>query len=268
MSKSINKPVMEIGEAVEQYIYSLEPCQANEVNRILAVFINWFGKGRLLNSLTPSDIARYCQKYPSSDPELERKLETVRSFMGYTRQAGWTRANLAIHVKHRKTRNNHVLQKPAREPVYLTTEGYDAIKAELEILVNRKPSILQAIRTAAADKDFRENSPLAAAKEELGHVEGRIQELEETLKLAKITNNNGHGHKTIGLGDCVVLKDSASGEMLSYTIVSTRESNPMQGRISDSSPLGKALVGKNCGESVTVCVPAGKMNYYIESVNK
>ena len=119
---------------------------------------------------------------------------------------------------------------------------------------------------AAADKDFRENSPLEAAREQRGYLEGRIEELERALKSATVL---GEGQKTtlkVKIGDSVSLRDLASGEELRYMIVSPREVDPTQGKISNVSPIGRALIGRGQEEVVEVVAPAGKLRYQVKQV--
>ncbi|MCL2706560.1 MAG: transcription elongation factor GreA [Dehalococcoidia bacterium] len=149
----------------------------------------------------------------------------------------------------------------------LTQKGYDNIVKELGDLKNQRPQVLDDIRRAAADKDFRENAPLHAAREQLSYMDGRIQELEATLKNATIIAPNKQHGLQICLGKTVTLVDLASGKMHCYTIVGPKEANPTGGKISHISPIGKALIGHSQGETVDVVVPSGKVCYRIDAVD-
>ncbi|OGO06490.1 MAG: hypothetical protein A2Y92_01505 [Chloroflexi bacterium RBG_13_57_8] len=140
--------------------------------------------------------------------------------------------------------------------------------AELEDLKTKSQELIVAIKLAAADKDFRENAPLAAAREERGHVEGRIKELQETVKAAVIIEDVKKPAKKSGVGDKMVLSDLASGEECCYIIVDPREADALKGKISTASPLGKALIGRNDGETVEITAPAGKMRYQIKRIER
>ena len=148
----------------------------------------------------------------------------------------------------------------------MTRQGYDQIKQELESLRSKRPQTIDEISRAAADKDFRENAPLDAAREKLAHIDGRIRELEATMKSAVLIEGKVTTPTKVGIGDRVLLRDVASGEKLFFTIVSPKEVNPARGKISNSSPLGRAVVGKGCGEVVEVTVPVGRLCYRIEEV--
>lgn len=140
------------------------------------------------------------------------------------------------------------------------------MKKELAALKSKRPQIIDEIRRAAADKDFRENAPLAAAREDLSHLEGRIKELEETLKSAVLIGDQPKVTPKAGIGSSIVLRDLVSAEELNYTIVSPREVNPAKGKISNASPIGKAIIGRAQGDTVEIKVPAGRLRYEIRQV--
>ena len=148
----------------------------------------------------------------------------------------------------------------------MTQQGYDELKNELAALLSKRPEAIDEMRRAAADKDFRENAPLDAAKERRGHLEGRIMELEETLSSAVTIDGKREGTLKVGLGDSIVLEDLVSGEELRYTLVSPREVDPAKGKISGASPIGRATIGKGEGEAVEVTVPAGRLRYRIKQI--
>jgi len=124
------------------------------------------------------------------------------------------------------------------------------------------------MRRAAADKDFRENAPLDAAREERGQLEGRIRELEETLKLATIIDEKQEVALRASIGDSILLRNVATGEEVCYMIVSPREADPTKDRISSASPIGKAALGRSRGEIIEVVAPAGKLRYQIKQIER
>jgi transcription elongation factor GreA len=154
------------------------------------------------------------------------------------------------------------------EKPHLTRQGYDELKAELTALKDKRTQAIDEIRKAAADKDFRENAPLEAAREQRGHLEGRIRELEEILKSATIIDDEHKSTLKAGIGDKVVLRNLASDEELYYMLVSPREVDPTKGKISSASPVGKAVIGRAEGEVIEVVVPAGKLRYQVEQIRR
>ncbi|GAG34627.1 unnamed protein product, partial [marine sediment metagenome] len=183
---------------------------------------------------------------------------------------GWSKTNLAIHLKARKGKTR--LRSPSRrgspQTVSLTQQGYAELEAELAALQSKRPQAIDEIRRAAADKDFRENVPLEAAREQRGHLEGRIMELEETLKSAVVIDEKQQGTLKVSLGDNVVLRDLDSGEELRYMLVSPSEVDPSRGKISSASPIGRAIVGKGQGETVEITAPVGKLRYQIKQIER
>jgi transcription elongation factor GreA len=140
------------------------------------------------------------------------------------------------------------------------------VQSELESQKPERQSIAQEIRLAAADKDFRENAPLEAAKERQGHVEGKIRELETTLNAAAVVVEKGQEVHRARMHSTVVLSDLVSGEELTYTLVGPRDIAPLEGKISILSPVGKAVMDHQEGETVKVAAPSGTLSYRIKKI--
>ena len=259
-----------IGEAAVQFLATL-PSQKREASQPeVYKFARWYGWDRSFTRLAPPDVAGYAEQLSLSDTDYTKKLELVRSFLTYAKKAGWSRTNLATHLKTKKSKSGSqvVASRAQPETVSLTQQRYDELKAEIATLKARSRELIVEIQRAAADKDFRENAPLAAAREERGHVEGRIKELEETLKVATIIDEKREPAVKTGVGDTIILTDLASGEELRYMIVDPREVDPSRGKISIASPLGKALIGRRDGETIEITAPAGKLRYQIKRVER
>ena len=150
----------------------------------------------------------------------------------------------------------------------MTQQGYTELEAELATLQSKSSQAIDEIRRAAADKDFRENAPLQAAREQRGQLEGRIMELEETLKSALVIDEKRENTLTVSVGDSVILVNLNSGEELRYTLVSPREVDPAGGKISHVSPIGRAIIDRGQGEIVEVAAPVGKLRYQIKQVER
>lgn len=151
------------------------------------------------------------------------------------------------------------------KPTYLSREGLDRLRAELEEMINvRRPEVATRIHDAKEHGDLTENAEYEDAKNEQAFVEGRIQTLEALIKNATIIEEN-HSNDHVQIGSTVVLK-SADGEER-FTIVGSTEARPNEGRISNESPVGRALLGKKKGEKVVVRVPAGDFTYTIVNIS-
>ena len=146
---------------------------------------------------------------------------------------------------------------------YLTKHGLKELNEELKVLVNEKrPKMIKRVAVARSHGDLSENSEYTAAREDLSFIEGRINELEELINKAKIIENSKSDKVT--LGSKVTVKVNGSSQ--TYEVVGELEADPMKKKISNTSPLGKALLGKKNGNKIEVEAPAGKVQYYIEKI--
>lgn len=151
------------------------------------------------------------------------------------------------------------------KPIYLSREGLERARAELEELINvRRPEVAARIHDAKEHGDLNENAEYEDAKNEQAFVEGRIQALEALIKNATIIDDN-HSSDHVQIGSTVVVR-SPDGEER-FTIVGSAEARPNEGRISNESPVGRALLGKKKGDKVLVRVPAGDFTYTIVSIS-
>jgi transcription elongation factor GreA len=149
------------------------------------------------------------------------------------------------------------------KPVYLTPEGVERLNAELRHLITEeRPRVAQRIHDAGRDGDITENAEYEDAKQEQSFLEGRIATIEAQLKNAEVIEHP-NGDK-VKIGSTVVIQGPDGKETL--TIVGSAEAAPREGRISNESPVGSALMGHKKGESVTVQAPAGPMTYTLVTV--
>jgi transcription elongation factor GreA len=147
---------------------------------------------------------------------------------------------------------------------HLTPEGIQALKDELHDLVtNKRAEIAERLKIAKADGDLNENAMWDSARDEQSFIEGRINEIDHILKHATvIESKKKSGHVSLGSTVHVELEDGQQR----YVIVGSTEANPEEGKISDESPIGKALLGRKPGDEVEISVPAGVMVYKITKV--
>jgi transcription elongation factor GreA len=144
------------------------------------------------------------------------------------------------------------------ERVPMTLEGYKNLEEELQRLkAVERPRIIAAISEARAHGDLSENAEYHAAKEQQGLNEARVAELEDKINRAEIIDISKLSGDTIKFGATVTLADEDSGENVTYTIVGDTEANLRERKISISSPIARALIGKSKGESVDVTTPKG-----------
>ncbi|GGB35514.1 transcription elongation factor GreA [Roseibium aquae] len=153
------------------------------------------------------------------------------------------------------------------EKVPMTTAGYAMLQEELKQRTSvERPRIVEAIAEARAHGDLSENAEYHAAKEAQSHNEGRIAELEDKLSRAEVIDVTKLGGDVIKFGATVSLIDEDTEEEKRYMIVGDVEADVKQNRISISSPIARALIGKGVGDSVEVAAPGGARSYEITEV--
>ena len=146
----------------------------------------------------------------------------------------------------------------------MTRAGYEKLEQELRHLKSvERPENVREIEAARAHGDISENAEFHAAKERQGHLEGRLRLLEDKLARAQVIDTTGQVPDKVRFGVTVTLEDVENGEQATYTILGEDESDVSQGRISVTSPVARALLGKEVGESVTVRVPKGTREFEI-----
>ncbi|WP_276357772.1 transcription elongation factor GreA [Cohnella caldifontis] len=153
--------------------------------------------------------------------------------------------------------------------VLLTPDGLKKLEEELENLKSvKRREVAERIKIAIGYGDISENSEYEDAKNEQAFIEGRIITLEKMLRNARIINNEEIDLETVSIGSTVIVEDVEFGDTMEYTIVGTAESDPGQNKISNESPVGKAMIGKKKGTIVEVSVPAGIIQYKIVDIKK
>jgi transcription elongation factor GreA len=250
-----------LAEAADAFLVHLPPEERGKIQAEVLKFVRWLGSSRQVQEVSPMDVASYGEQITPS------AAKPLRSFLTYVRKKSSGSIALAPHLRAKKTSSKTaaVWQSSHQDRVTLTAEGYAKLERELADLKSQRSKVLEDIQVAAADKDFRENAPLAAAREQKAHLEGRIKEIEAILSRAKMIVED-RDTTTAKLGDTVVLRDLSSDKELTYTLVDSREANPIKGRLSVASPLGKAISGKQIGQTLEVAAPAGTFSCRIESI--
>jgi len=146
----------------------------------------------------------------------------------------------------------------------LTQDGIDEMKQELEQLIAERPEVTERIRTARELGDLSENAEYASARAEQERNESRIAEVEHILKNVEVISAPKNGTK-VHLGSIVKLK--GQGKEKQFQVVGTVEADPLSGKISDESPIGKALLGKKVGDEVEIVTPAETITYTVDSIS-
>jgi len=153
--------------------------------------------------------------------------------------------------------------------VILTIDGLRKLEDELEHLKSSKRrDVAERIKQAIEFGDITENSEYEDAKNEQAFIEGRILTLEKMLRNARVIDDNDINTDEVSVGSTVQIKDLELGDVLEYTIVGSAEADPIANKISNESPVGKAILGQNIGGVVEINVPAGTLKYQILGIRK
>jgi len=151
--------------------------------------------------------------------------------------------------------------------VILTQNGLEKLEKELEHLKSAKRrEVADRIKTAISFGDISENSEYEDAKNEQAFIEGRIITLEKMLRNVRVIEESGVRSNTVEIGSTVLLRDLEYNEDFQYTIVGSAEANPTESKISNESPVGKAILGRGIGDVVEVSVPAGLLKHQIVKI--
>lgn len=152
------------------------------------------------------------------------------------------------------------------DATYLTAEGLEKLKKELaELKGPGRENISKRLRAAIEMGDLSENADYIQAKEEQGFLEGRIQELETTLRNVEVIDDKAKTLDRVDIGNVVTVQEESFPEE-KYYLVGPKEADPTNGRISYESPIGKALIGKSVGDDVKIQTPGGSINLTIRKI--
>lgn len=155
------------------------------------------------------------------------------------------------------------------EKVFMTEDGLRKLETELEFLKGEKRrEVSEKIKVALGYGDLSENSEYDEAKNEQAMVEARIMELEAMLQNVQLIDETTMAADIVHLGTKLTVHDEEAGEDITYQIVGSKEANPLEDRISDESPVGKALLGHRQGDVVDVETPGGAVKYHILSIEQ
>lgn len=251
---------------------------AKEGYQELRRFIRWSGD-REVGRFTPHDMEQYAREVGQSGADsAQQRLQPVKAFVDYWREQGWITIRLATHLRPPRSkvtgkaagsRPTAVRQASHQEGItYLSQEGYNRLLQQVEDLKAERVSVTEEIRRAMADKDFRENAPLDAAKDRQGRIETQIRELEASIANAQILPEGGDADLTRStVGARMKVKNKETGDVLEYTLVDAREADVASRRISIQSPVGQALLDHAIGEEVTIPTPKGTLTYIVQDIN-
>mgnify|MGYP001404653592 CR=1 FL=1 len=239
-----------------------------ELNR----FIRWCGRERDVGKLTPSEIEGFCTTLEGIGDDRVHRLTILKMFLSHLYRSGLTASDLSKHARIRrsvKTSRARGIKVNSLPSLQLTEEHFLVMQEQLTELKQARIRVSKEIRHAAADKDVSENSPLDVAREQQGHIEARIREIENTLRRATLlekVDKKTLKRGKVTLGSRVTIRHKETRSETRYLLVNTNEADPSKGKLSVESPVGKALVSRSLGETVEVSTPSGPVLYKISKL--
>lgn len=241
----------------------LDPSARAEIAR----FVSWYGGERRIGAITAHELTQYAEAQSKSASGQSDRLNPLKALFMHAKKQGWTATNLGASLRVKKAaRRRGEAVSALQQRRAMTADGLAAAQQELAELIAERPQIARTLELARADKDFRENAPLDAARDTQAHHEGRIRALEAQIAQADVVGGAAEGEARVGSN--VILHNLVSGQTVEYTLVGQNEVDATGGKISVASPVGHAVVGHRAGEEVEVSAPSGVIRFRLESVEE
>ena len=280
------KPVNTLIKSVNLYTNRMRKSRKETIKNDLSSFIQWLTisldnksydensnlENINLNIIEPFFIEQYVKltNLKHSNQNASKKLTVARDYLNYIHTEGFTESNLGNHIRNKKGRRSGSVSLKSKvhegDLVEISQEYHDSLEKELNVKYKEREDVVVDINKAAADKDFRENAPLEAAREKQGLIESQIKTIEETLRKSVIfnTKRSNKKNKIAQIGSKVTLEKE--NKRTKINLVASPEADVNLSKISLESPLGKALLGKGENDHVTISAPAGEIKYKIVKV--
>lgn len=255
-------------EALNHFENSLaqEPEKARTEVPIVAKFVEFVGRDRLMGDLSSAEVGKYAQQLGSGSPE---RVEPLRAFLAYASRLAFTEQNLVpalqLGPNAGGSRGRNAAEDLGGNAYHVTLEGLERLEKQIAEEKSHRPEIAQKLHDAMQDKDFRENAPLDAARDEQAHLEARIRDLEQRLRNAVIIDERSKAGRA-NVGSVVKLLNVKVNKEQTITLVSPNEVDPASGKISIASPMGVAVMNHASGDEVTVNAPSGAMTFRVLDV--
>jgi transcription elongation factor GreA len=269
--ESPSAPIVQttLGDALQEYLASLKPALYHEHESYVRKYVEHADPSTNPATLTGSKVESYAEsQIRAADPNAQKRVEALKAFFQFLKKKNYTTANFGINVRVRRTggRTGTSAVRIEEAPVEMTADGLEALKKELSEIESKIPDLVKSIEVARSDGDLRENAPYHAAREALAFTNDRKQRIETSLKRAVVVDRSGHDEGLAALGSMVTVTHVEKNRQETYQLVSSREANARERRISVESPVGQKLLGRRVGDEVEVEAPQGVMRYRVDSV--
>ena len=258
-----------LGQALSDYVQTLKPEQRRTQETYVRRYVEYAGEGLICATLTGSKVESYAEaQIRSSDPAAPERVAALKAWFQFLKKREYTTANFGINIRARRPMGRASTAAVARieeTPIEMTAGGIETLKAELAVLDSQKLDLIRAIEIARSDGDLRENAPYHAAREALAFANQRHKQIETSLRRAVVVDRTEDDRSNVG--SQVTVTNLEDGKQITYKLVSAREANATDKKISVESPVGKMLVGRRAGDAVVVTIPRGEIRYSVDVVS-
>ena len=254
-------------EAVAHFFNSIEPEKARDDRPEVDRFVATIGADRPIAELTGAEVSAFltAERQRLGEQDDLAHLEPLRAFLAYCARLSFTDDDLVPFMRLPGQRRRDISMPEFGAAYYVTIEGLAALEREVEELKAQRPLIADQLRAAMADKDFRENAPLDAARDSQAHLEARIRAIEDQLRHAVIIDADQKGGRA-NVGSTVRVLNLKADREQPFHLVSPNEVDPSNGKISIESPVGRAVINHGAGDEVTVNAPVGELQLRVLEV--
>ena len=258
-----------LGEALEEYLGTLSPEAHNNASPFVRRYVDHAGRDMAVAALTGARVESYAEsQIQLSDPAAPQRVAALKAWFQYLKKRSYVEKNYGVHIRLRRSGGRTTVAQTVNEaPIEMTAEGITNLQSELDRLEGEVPDLVKAISLAREDKDFRENAPLEAAREALAFNETRRREINATLRRAVAVDAADGDDDRSTIGSLVQVTRLDNDRDMEYKLVSAREANAADRKISVESPVGKELLGRRPGDEVTVSVPSGVVQFRVTGVS-
>ena len=258
-----------LGQALSDYVQTLKPEQRRTQETYVRRYVEYAGEGLICATLTGSKVESYAEaQIRSSDPAAPERVAALKAWFQFLKKREYTTANFGINIRARRPMGRASTAAVARieeTPIEMTAGGIETLKAELAVLDSQKLDLIRAIEIARSDGDLRENAPYHAAREALAFANQRHKQIETSLRRAVVVDRTEDDRSNVGWQ--VTVTNLEDAKQITYKLVSAREANATDKKISVESPVGKMLVGRRAGDAVVVTIPRGEIRYSVDAVS-
>jgi transcription elongation factor GreA len=259
-----------LAEALSEYLETLKPEQRRLQEAYVRKYVDAAGGSHLARDLSGARVESYSEaQIKASDPNAPDRVAALKAWFQFLKKKDYTTGNYGINVRARKMPGRAAPASATRRdetPVEMTADGIAILQKEQQDLEAQKAELVKAIEIARSDGDLRENAPYHAAREALAFAEQRFKRIEESLRRAVVADSLDDGKAAVGSTVSVV--NVEEDKRFEYQLVSAREANAADRKISIESPVGKQLLGRRAGDEVAVSTPRGEVKFRVERVDR